>query len=457
MHLYNTLTKKVEEFKPINPPEVKVYTCGPTVYDYPHIGNWFTFIRYDLLIRTLVSSGYKPKWVMNITDVGHLTSDADEGEDKLAKEAAKEGKTAWDIASFYSDYFITSLNKLNFIIPSQLTRATNHIAEQINLIQKLEAKGFTYRIDDGIYYDTSKFSKYGDFANLDLDEQQAGARIELNPQKKNPNDFALWKFSPREAKRDMEWDSPWGIGFPGWHIECSAMCMKYLGETVDIHCGGIDHIPIHHTNEIAQSEAVTGKPLANYWMHSNHILLEDQKISKSLGNTITIEDIETKGYSTETLRLLVAESHYRSQSKFRWDTIASANQRLVRYRNFAVRRFQQDGKTNLDAPDLISPMQDDLNTPQALANFEEFLSKAEDTNISKNSIETAIKLIDDLLGLQLSKTKNISQQQKALINDREKARNEKDWQRSDDLRHQLEKMNISLLDTPHGTIWQHIA
>ncbi len=289
MKLYNTLAGRVEEIKPQHPPEATVYTCGPTVYDYAHIGHWFTYVRADTLIRTLKSGGFKPKWVMNITDVGHLVSDADEGEDKLQQKARHEGKTAQEIAEFYTNDFMDGMKQLNMLKPDYIVKATEHIQEQIELIKKLEKKGYTYAIDDGVYYDTAKFPHYADFARLDLDEQQAGARVSHNPQKRNPQDFALWKFSPKDAKRDMEWDSPWGKGFPGWHIECSAMSMKYLGDTLDIHTGGIDHVPVHHTNEIAQSEAATGKRFANCWMHSNHVTIDGEKISKSVGNSITLQ------------------------------------------------------------------------------------------------------------------------------------------------------------------------
>ncbi|HET7529263.1 MAG TPA: cysteine--tRNA ligase, partial [Candidatus Saccharimonadales bacterium] len=324
MRLYNTLTKQTDDIRPLNGSEVGIYTCGPTVYDYPHIGNWFTFIRYDLLVRTLKASGLSPKWVMNITDVGHLVSDADEGEDKLEKGARREGRSAWEVADFYTNYFLRGLERLNISKPDELPRATQHIDSQIEFIRKLEEKGYTYQISDGIYYDTSKFPQYAEFASLDLDEQQAGARVEPNPEKRNPSDFALWKFSPKDRQRDMEWDSPWGKGFPGWHIECSAMVKNYFGDTVDIHSGGIDHVPVHHTNEIAQSQALTGKPLANYWMHTNHILIDDKKIAKSEGNGLTLEELEEKGYGLDVLRLLVLQSHYRTQSKFSWEELDAA-------------------------------------------------------------------------------------------------------------------------------------
>jgi cysteinyl-tRNA synthetase len=462
MKLYNTLSKKIDEIKPINVPIVTIYTCGPTVYDYPHIGNWYTFIRYDLLVRSLIVSGLQPKWVMNITDVGHLVSDADDGEDKLEKGAKRENKTAWDVAKFYGDYFISGLDRLNFTKPDYIPKATNHISEQIELIQKLEAKGYTYLIDDGVYYDSAKFVDYPKFAGLDLDEQQAGVRIEKNLQKRNNSDFALWKFSPKNSKRDMEWDSPWGKGFPGWHIECSAMSIKYLGETLDIHSGGIDHIPVHHTNEIAQSEVVTGKPFANSWMHTNHILINDEKISKSLGNGITLEDIEAKGFSLEAFRLHVLESHYRSQSKFSWESLEAAQNRLRAYRSFADLKWQVPEKLNtkpniLDAAKtkILAALQNDLDTPSVLAELS--LVESESIKLIRQidiaSFKDFLKFIDAVLGLNLSQSQDLSDDQKQILKAREAARTKQDWPNSDALRKQLEVQGIGLRDMASGSIW----
>lgn len=464
MILYNSLTRQTEEIKPLKPPIVTVYTCGPTVYDYPHIGNWFTFIRYDLLIRTLSATGYDPVWVMNITDVGHLVSDADEGEDKLEKGAKREGKTAWDVADFYTDYFLKGLERLNFIKPSHLPKATDHITEQIELIKRLEEKGFTYQISDGIYYDTSKFPKYADFAQLDIDEQQAGARVEYNIEKRNPTDFALWKFSPSDHKRDMEWDSPWGKGFPGWHLECSAMCMKYLGDTVDIHSGGIDHIPVHHSNEIAQSEAATGKLFAKVWMHTNHILINDEKISKSAGNGITLEDIEAKGYSLEAFRLHVLESHYRSQSKFSWDSLEAAQNRLRSLQAMAALRWQakatvQDAGTFAlgdVSEELKSFLADDLNTPAALVYLSQVETQLNTVLIEQDMLDHFVGMlgaIDRLLGLNLLGIADISEENKQLIAEREDARTIQDWVKADELRDKLVIAKIGVRDTPSGPIW----
>ncbi len=466
MKLYNTLSRQIEEMKPLASPVVTVYTCGPTVYDYPHVGNWFTFIRYDLLVRTLKAAGFEPKWVMNITDVGHLVSDADEGEDKLEKGARREGKTAWDVAKYYTDNFLSGLDRLHFTQPDYLPKATEHIQEQINLIRKLEEKGYTYIIADGVYYDTAKFPTYADFARLDLDEQQAGARVEYNPEKRNPTDFALWKFSPKDHQRDMEWDSPWGKGFPGWHIECSAMSMKYLGETLDIHAGGIDHVPVHHTNEIAQSEAVTGKPFAHVWMHSNHITIEGEKISKSVPHTmITLEDIEKHGISLDAFRLHVLESHYRSQSKFSWESLAAAQNRIRSYRALGDLRWQlPDHHDHLDTQLLdnarqriVFVMQNDLDTPQALAE----LSQIEGDWVhilhttDKATFKQFVSFIEALFGMQLSGA-DITNAQKSLILEREKARANKDWAKSDELRDKLNASGIGVRDLENRTIWYRI-
>lgn len=462
MKLYNTLTRKIENVQPLNAPIVTVYTCGPTVYDYPHVGNWFTFIRYDLLIRTLRLSKLQPKWVMNITDVGHLVSDADEGQDKLEKSAIKEGKTAWDIANLYSDYFIKGLGRLNFTQPTFLPRATEHIADQINLAETLENKGYTYLIDDGLYYDTSKFPQYANFARLDLDEQQFRQRIASNHQKRQQTDFALWKLSPKTTKRDMEWKSPWGNGFPGWHLECSAMALKYLGATIDIHSGGLDHIPVHHTNEIAQSEGATNQRLASLWMHTNYVLVDNQKISKSLGNGITLEDIESRGFSLEAFRLLVLQSHYRTQSHFSWDELEAAQKRLSDLRALAALVWQvNDPKHRFTGQDQIldkiqNALVDDLNTPLALADMSQFVSGImnEIYDVGKiGSLRDVVHLFDKAFGLKLGEMQDIDSTSKQAIAEREKARQSKDWKRSDAIRDHLQKQGISINDSNRGPIW----
>jgi cysteinyl-tRNA synthetase len=345
---------------------------------------------------------------------------------------------------------------LNIRKPSYLVRATDHIKEQISLIQTLEKKGYTYKISDGIYYDTSKFKKYANFAKLDLDEQQAGARVEFNPEKRNKTDFALWKFSPVDQKRDMQWDSPWGIGFPGWHIECSAMALSYLGETIDIHAGGIDHIPVHHTNEIAQSEAATGKRLANYWMHSNHISVDGQKISKSLGNSITLKDIEKNNYSPEDLRLLVLESSYMTQSKFSYDALSSAKKRLEDLYAVSVLRYQANKKSKRQKiflrkfdKDLLLAMSNNLDSPKVMVLISEFTKKFLDNGLNIRDLKQfnkTIKNMDELLGLKNVDLKDISNENKKLIEERVNAKLKNDYKKSDEIRNELLKRRIGLRD-----------
>lgn len=463
MKLYNTRTKKIDELKPQNPPKVTVYSCGPTVYDYSHIGHWYTYVRIDMLIRSLRAASYQPQWVMNITDVGHLVSDADEGEDKLEKGAKREGKSAWEVAAYYTDDFMKGMKAMNMVQPNHIVKATDNIPEQIDLIQKLEKKGYTYVIDDGVYFDTAKFDTYADFAQLELKEQQAGARVAVNTQKQNASDFALWKFSPKDKHRDMEWGSPWGKGFPGWHIECSAMSMKYLGETLDIHTGGIDHIPVHHTNEIAQSEAATGKRFANYWLHSNHITVDGQKVSKSLGNGIRIQEIVDKGIPPEAIRLHILESHYRTQAKFSWDGLEAAKNRLQELRAMAALRWQPTPSTDKAtfeydsvAQQVYSHLTNDLDTPQALAFLSHVSSQILTLLVHQETVSTFEDMLSDLdklLGLNLSKIKDISAAQKELVRQREAARKDQDWAKSDKLRDELLAQGIGLRDTEFGAIW----
>lgn len=463
MKLYNTASKTLEVVVPLNPPTITVYTCGPTVYDYAHIGHWFTYVRADLLIRSLNIAGLAPKWVMNITDVGHLTSDADEGEDKLEKGARREGKTAWQVAEFYTDDFLSGMKQLNILQPDHIVKATDHIADQIALIQKLEVKGFSYTIDDGVYFDTSKFGPYADFARLELDDQQGSGRVVANPQKRSAPDFALWKFSPGGQKRDMEWDSPWGKGFPGWHIECSAMSMKYLGETIDLHTGGIDHVPVHHTNEIAQSEAATGKRFVHTWLHSNHVMVNGEKISKSLGNGIRLQQVADKGISPEAIRLHILESHYRSQSKFSWNGLTGAQNRLHAYQSMADQKWQAHNQGAMDIEQLEKATQairtallDDLNTPAVLTILSQLEATIDNGGINTECQEAYglfLNWLDDALGLKLAETKDISLKQKQLLQQRQIARDTKDWLRSDKLRDELQSQGIGVRDTTLGQIW----
>jgi cysteinyl-tRNA synthetase len=475
MKLYNTLTKKVEQIEPITPGAIKLYSCGPTVYDYTHIGNWFSFIRWDILNRVL-NQHYSVYWVMNITDVGHLVSDDDAGEDKLEKGARRENKTAWQIADYYGNYFLDALARLNFSKVTIIPKATEHIKEQIELVEKLESKGFAYVIKDGVYFDTSKLADYGKLTHFKNQQLLEGARVEPAPGKKNITDFALWKFSPKDKKRDMEWDSPWGKGFPGWHIECSAMSMKYLGETLDIHCGGIDLIPVHHTNEIAQSESASGKPFAKYWVHSNFVKVDGKKMSKSLGNLYTLEDIEQKGYSLQAFRLLVLESHYRNESQFTWEVLEAASNRLKRWQQVADLIWQSVGFTDKKAEsvradkntaiakaerllvEMLKALEDDLNTPQAIKLIDEMMDLVENQGMSHNLVkpfENIVAKIDELLGVKLQ-SKDIGQEVKSLLLERQKARESKDWQKSDDLRDRIIALGYGVKDTNYGQQWYRI-
>lgn len=462
MKLYNTLTKQLEEIEKTSTP-VTFYSCGPTVYDYPHIGNWYAFVRWDILNRALLASGYDTKWVMNITDVGHLVSDEDEGEDKLEKGAKREGKTAWDVAEFYGNYFKQKLLELNFSPIAVLPKATDHIPEQIALVETLEKKGHTYVIDDGVYFDTSTLPDYGKLAHLDLEKLKAGARVELNPQKRNPTDFALWKFSQKNEKRDMEWPSPWGNGFPGWHIECSAMSMKYLGETLTIHAGGIDHIPVHHTNEIAQSEAATGKPFARVWVHSNFILVDGKKMSKSLGNFYTLEDLkDAEGivYSSDVFRLAVLESHYQTEANFSLDQMHSAQARLKGLRVITDSAAQASSVVPASLvidmsivattkENILQSLSDNLNTPLVLKHLNDLASYVSN-KLLQQSDEPAyndfLQFLDDVTGLQFTNVTTLSPKQDQLLQDYIHAKQNKDYVKSDAYRVQLSNQHIQVKD-----------
>lgn len=458
---YNTLTRNKQIFVPINEPNVTLYTCGPTVYDYPQIGNWVAYVRWDILVRLLLANKYTVTRVMNITDVGHLVSDADEGEDKLEKGAKREGKTAWEVADYYTADFMQGMHKLNLLEPTYITRATEFINQQIALIQTLERQGYTYKISDGIYFNTARFNQYADFAKLDLASQKSGARVENNPEKINPSDFALWKFTPSEQKRDMEWESPWGKGFPGWHVECSAMALEKLGATIDIHTGGIDHIPVHHTNEIAQSQCATGHPLAHYWLHNNFLLIDGAKAAKSLGNAYTLQDLEAKGYRPLDFKMFVLQSHYRTASNFTWDNLEAAKNRLNHWRQSADALWQPDSNLNTDDIDadtisnnLISTLNNDMDTPAVLAKIDN-LVHALQKPLSLKDAENAKKIfeiIDDLLGLQIMGD-DISADQKEIIDKRRKARQRQDWQSSDALRDALIATGILIDDTRYGQRW----
>jgi len=483
LKLHNTLTRKIEEFTPPSPDKITLYTCGPTVYNYPHVGNWAGYIYWDILIRTLRANGYTVERVMNITDVGHLVSDDDEGEDKLQKGAAREGKTAWEVAEFYMQDFMRGMDLLNMIPPEHTARATEYIDQQLALVRALTEKGFTYQIDDGIYFDTSKFPTYADFAGLDITAQRAGARVAYNDKKRNPSDFALWKFSPAGEQRDMEWDTPNDLmesgeakkGFPGWHLECSAMAMSILGPTIDIHTGGIDHIPIHHTNEIAQSEAASDQLFARVWLHNNHLKVNGTKISKSLENGYTLADLEAKGFSPMDYRLFILQGHYSNEGNFTFDNLEAAKNRLKNWRDVAALRHQtHDTLQNDDEKDsdeqtvsllatsqaIVEALNDDLDTPAALKIIDEAFARLEGralTDIHQYGLVQLLETIDTMLGLQLiDSTPDISDELKRTILERATARSNNDWTTSDQLRETLAEVGISVKDTPTGTVWSYL-
>ena len=446
LKLYNTLTRKKEAFKPIKDKEVGIYTCGPTVYWYQHIGNLRSYIFSDILKRTLIYNGYKVKHVMNITDVGHLTSNADEGEDKIEKAAKREGKKAEDIANFYWNVFKEDFKKLNIIEPSMWCKATEHIKEQIELIKKLEKKGYAYKTSDGIYFDTSKLKDYGKLARLKKEGLKAGARISLG-EKRNATDFALWKFSEKPGIRQQEWQSPFGLGFPGWHIECSAMSMKYLGEHFDIHTGGEDHIPVHHTNEIAQSEAVTGKKFVNYWLHGAFLTFKGEKVSKSKGGLYTISELERLEFKPFSYRYLCLAAHYRTQLEFSLEILKNAQNAYERLKNI-IAELKDDSKENKKyLEDFEKAVNDDLDMPKALSVLWELLR---DEN-AEGKIKT-IEKMDRVFGLDLLKREKIEipAEVKRLVDEREKARKGKDWKKADELREEIKEKGFYVDDTDEG-------
>ncbi|MBI2120940.1 MAG: cysteine--tRNA ligase [Parcubacteria group bacterium] len=459
LKLYNTLTRQTEAFIPLREGAVGMYNCGPTVYNYAHIGNLRAYVFADVLRRTLEVGGFSVKQIVNITDVGHLVSDADEGEDKMEKGARLAGKTAQEIAEFYTRAFFGDLEKLNIQKAEVYPKATEHIPEQIALIETLEEKGYTYRTSDGVYFDTSKFPRYGKFAGLNIEGQKEGARVEANIEKKNPTDFALWKFSGEE-KRQQEWDAPWGIGFPGWHIECSAMSMKYLGETFDIHTGGIDHIPVHHTNEIAQSECATGKKFANYWLHSGFVNVEGEKMAKSAGNFVRMQTLEEKGISPLAYRYWLLTAHYRTTINFTWETIKGAEitlerlrQKIYKIKNSTWERNEKPLAFDFSAERIAN---DDLDTPTLLSMLHEIINSPDYHPEDKIK---AVKQADAILGLRLfdyaPKSTGISDEEipvaiQTLLEKRAKARAEKDWKKSDALRDEIADMEYKVTDTDEG-------
>ena len=459
--LYNQLTKSEDEFQPIEKDNVKIYTCGPTVYSYAHIGNLTSYIYWDFLIRTLELSGFKVNRVLNLTDVGHLASDADDGEDKLEKGAKREGKTVWEIADFYGKAFLEDFRSLHLKEPNKIAKATDYIKEDMELVDLLTEKGYTYETSDGIYFDTSKFKTYADFARLDLDQMRAGARVKFSSEKRNVSDFAVWKFVKEGEDHAMQWQYRGRAGYPGWHLECSTIIKTELGLPIDIHTGGIDHIPVHHTNEIAQTEAAFDTKLANYWLHCNFITIDGEKISKSLGNIYTLKDLEAKGFSPLDFKMWVLQGHYRGERNFSFEDLAAAKRRRLNWRNRIAYIYQSK---ELCDPIEISP--DDSTRKPRFSEIEALKSASNNLNSAEILAQidnSCLKLedwdfVDRLLGLELlNSTPDKTAELTDKIEAREAARAAKDYKAADKIRDELAAENITILDTPNGPRWQYLS
>ncbi len=457
LKVYNTLTRKKEVFKPLKPGHVGIYSCGPTVYWYQHIGNMRYALFVDILKRILMYNDYKIRQVMNITDVGHLTSDADEGEDKMVKAIKREGlklnkESMLSIAKKYTDFFLRDIKELNVILPDVMPKATEHIKEMIEVIKKIEAKGYTYKTSVGLIFDTSKFKDYAKLARLNPEQMKFGDRVEVDPERRNPTDFALW--ITNQPNHIMQWDSPWGRGFPGWHIECSAMSWKYLGEQFDIHTGGEEHIPVHHTNEIAQSETAFGKkPWVRYWIHLRWLKIKGGKMSKSLGNVYILSDLEKKGFSPLSFRYLCLLTHYRKPLEFSFESLAMAQNSYERLKNIilGLDRKQRKNLKNIEnaRKQFLEYINDDLNSPKALSYLWDIL-RDERLNDSEK-YELALDF-DRIFGLKLGEEEKIeiTSEVRKLLGEREEARREKDFRRADEIRNRIKKLGYILEDTESG-------
>jgi cysteinyl-tRNA synthetase len=456
--LYNTLGREKQEFKPMAPGLAKMYACGPTVYHFVHIGNMRTYLFTDFLRRMLTYNGYQVSLIMNITDVGHLTDDADAGEDKMLVAMQREGKSAEEIAGFYTEVFFDDLKRLNVLPADFYPRATDHITQQINMIQLLEGNGYTYETSDGIYFDTSKLDEYGKLSGQKAEEKEAGARVDMK-EKKNPTDFALWKFSPEDEKRLMEWESPWGKGFPGWHIECSAMSVEYLDAPFDIHTGGIDLIPVHHENEIAQTKGAHDTPQANYWMHGEFITVDGEKMSKSKGNVYRMQDLIDKGFDPLAYRYLVMGAHYRTKLNFTFEALESAQTTLFKLRDKARDMAEPTSVSETYQERFHKAVNDDLNMPQALAVLWEMM---DDDALASGEKAATLLDFDEILGLQLDEVVatplDIPPKVQEKIDAREAARNDQDWETADALRDEIRDMGYLVEDTaegPHVRVLSH--
>ena len=445
MKLYNTLTRKVENFKPLGD-TVKIYTCGPTVYNFPHIGNYAAYAYWDLLVRCLRLNGYKVKRVLNLTDVGHLTSDGDEGEEKLEKGARLEGKTPFEIAEFYAKVYLDNYAAMGFLPADIIARATDYIAEDMKAVDLMTEHGYTYETRDGVYFDTSKFAKYADFARLDLAGLQAGARVGFSNEKRNVSDFAVWKFIQPGEKHAMRWDYLGRPGYPGWHLECATIIHKELGEPIDIHTGGIDHIPIHHTNEIAETYAAYGTDLSRFWLHCDFITIDGQKISKSLGNTYTLEDLEKRGFSPMDYKMWLLSGHYQGTRNFTFESLEASHNRRQNWRERIALCYQKEMKGGY-FQEILKAVSNNLNSAEASAlidNLELDLSDWEK--------------VDTLFGLRLiDDTPDVSAEVYDLIHERDAARANKDFAKSDKIRDELRGHGIMLNDSPDGTVWSYAS
>lgn len=450
LKFYSSLSKKNEEFTPINPDLITLYTCGPTVYDYVTIGNFRTYTLGDLIYRVLKFNGYKVKYVMNLTDVGHLTGDnigdADTGSDRSELAAEREGRSARDVAGFYIEDFFHNFAKLNLLKPYKFTRATDYIKEQIELVRTLERKGFVYKLPDGVYFDTSKFKKYGQLSGMTAESIKEGARIEPNPLKKNPTDFALWKLSPKDKIRWQEWESPWGKGFPGWHLECSAMVMKELGDTIDIHVGGEDLKMIHHQNEIAQSECATGKEFVNYWVHGAFLLVDEGRMGKSLGNAYTVPDVEVKAFDPISLRYFYMTAHYRSKLNFTWEALQNAQSSLKKIYEI-VGSYEEGAMGKIDAlffQRFMDAINDDVNMPNAIAVVWDLLK----SNISEQSKIVTMLKIDEVLGFNIENYigYEVPQNVADLAKIRQEYRKSGIWDKADLIRREIEELGFIVED-----------
>ena len=451
--LFNTKTRSLEEFEPRKALQVGIYSCGPTVYHYQHLGNMRAAVFADTLHKMFVSHGYTVQHIINITDVGHIVDDADTGEDKMEKGAQREGKSVWEIAKMYTDAYFVDLQMLGITLDQYVfPRATDTIKEQTALVEALEIAGYTYETSDGIYFDTSKFATYSEFAHLDVEGLRSGARIEENSEKKNITDFALWKFSPKNGKRQMEWESKWGTGFPGWHIECSAMSMKYLGAHFDVHTGGIEHIPVHHTNEIAQSECATGMPYVNYWMHNNHLLDSTGKMSKSNGEFLTLSALHNKGYNPRAYRYFLLTAHYRKELNFSFEALDAAAIAYKKLVDFAITHNNLTGAVIITYVDMVrDALSNDLATPEAIAHLWKLMK---DTGIHDADKYATLLNISDMLGLGLDtaiqQPLEISDTVHALLEARAQARASKEFALSDTIRKEIESHGFIVKDTPTG-------